>query len=945
MQHCLSSFWVFLLSLLATGVYAQGNLIGVIKDADNKTLLVGALIELEGTDYFDQTNASGTFELTNIPNGSYTVIFTVEGYTSIKREVTLSDNTVNMGTIELTNIGVDNPDGEDIIPTIMLSDEDLESGSSNTQSISGILNANRDVFTSKVAFAWSAGRFRVRGYNSDFTQVYMNNIPMNDLESGRPTWWSWSGLNDVMRNRVSSIGLEDVSYSVGDLGGASMIDSRAGSQRRGTSLTYSLGNRSYEHRVMLTHSTGLLPSGWALSGSLSWRYSQNGAYIKGAHYNALSYFLSVERRKGKHSFSFTAMGAPSVRGKGSPATQEQFGLANSHYYNPNWGYQTSGKTGKQQIRNSRVTTSHQPLFILQQKSQLSDKVRLTTAVSYQFGIYGSSALDWYDAQDPRPQYYRNLPSYVADPDMSRRISDLYVFNESVRQVQWDRLYEINRNAVDTILDANGIAGNIVAGSRARYVVEQRRYDSKKANANIFLNANVTDNLTIDGGLTYQYYTSRNFKVLEDLLGADFYIDINRFAERDMGHLGDPSLYQNDIRNPNRILQVGDEFGWNYEAHVHKGSAWAQARLTLPKIDLFISGSGSYTTFWRKGNYQNGLFPNNSLGKSEAQEFWNHTVKGGATYKFNGRNYVFVNASHQTKAPYFRYSYASPRTRDQLVPNINSSMQYSFEGGYVLKAPRVKANITAYYTKVEKDVFQRNFYLDRSGSESGIGGTFVNYIMKGVDKQHMGLELAGEVNLEGNVTLSAGAAIGEYIYTSRPEAFVYQDNSPQVGETRTVYLKNFYLPNTPQLVLNTGVWWRAPKFWSFSLNVNYFARNFADINFDRRTNRGVSVTGSPDLQYQQDALKPGTDLWRSILEQEQFGGQFTADIFIRKSWKIKRFFFIISLGVNNITHNIQMKNTSFEQFRFNYRTKDIEEFPPVYYYAFGANYMLNFTFRF
>lgn len=945
MQHCLPRVLVLFLLFCSSWAFGQGAIKGVIQDANNKATLAGALVELKDTEFYAQTNSTGSFEINNIPVGEYILLVSVEGYESLEQPINIVAGEVNdLGVVPMLNIGQDNPDGEDIIPTIMLSDDDLDGVAAGQQSISGILNANRDVFTSKVAFAWSAARFRVRGYNSDNTTVFMNNIPMNDLESGRPTWWSWSGLNDVMRNRASTIGLERTAYAYGDMGGSSTIDSRAGSQRRGTSLTYSLSNRSYEHRVMLTHNTGLLPSGWALSASGSWRYSENGAYVKGAHFNAASYFLSVEKRTGKHSLSLTAMGAPSVRGKGGPAFQEMFDLTATNYYNPNWGYQTSGETGERQLRNSRVTTSHQPLFILMHKVNLNEKIRVTTAASYQFGIYGSTALDWYDALDPRPNYYRNLPSYIEDPIQRSRAIDQYTSDPSALQINWDRLYEVNRNSYDSLENANGIAGNTVYGNRSRYVVEQRRYDSQKANGNILINAEATDFLNIDGGLTYQFYNSRNFKVLEDLLGGDFYVDVNRFVERDSGVVGSEDSYQNDLANPNRVLKAGDRFGYDYEAYIHRGSAWAQLNFSFDKIDFFLSGQGSFTSFWRKGNVQNGQFPDNSLGKSEAKNFLNHSVKGGATYKINGRNYFFVNALHQSKAPYFRYAYVSPRTRDQVLPNLQSSTNYSFEGGYVLKTPVVKANITGYYSIFENEFFQRSFYLDRGGSQTGIGGNFVNYVMTGINKRHMGLELGGEVNLPGDVSWSAAAAIGEYVYTSRPTSKLFLDNDPTIerGE-QTIYLKNFHIPNTPQLALNTGIYWRAPKFWSLSVNLNYVARSFSDMNFDRRTMQAVSVTGLyPD--FQQDAVQPGTELWRSILEQEEFQGQFTADIFIRKSWKIKKLFVILSLGVNNITNNTMMRTTGFEQFRFDYETKEVDRFPSSYYYGYGINYMLNLTFR-
>lgn len=942
MQHCLKSVFVLLLCFSTCLLYGQGSVKGIMQDAGNKSTLAGVLIEIQGTDFYAQTNSTGTFEITAIPYGKYTIQFTAEGYGMKSQPIKIDDGVLDLGFVSLDISGDENPAAEDIIPTIMLSDEQIENAAGGTQSISGVLNASRDVFSSKVAFSWGAARFRVRGYNSDNTTVFMNGIPMNDLESGRPTWWSWSGLNDVMRNRSSSLGMAATSYTLGDIGGSSSFNSRAGSQRKGLQFTYSYANRSYNHRLMLTYNTGLMASGWAFSVSGSWRYSPNGAFIKGAYYNAASYFVSAEKRFKKHSISFTAMGAPSVRGKGSPATQEMFSLANNNYYNPNWGYQTSSVTGKGQVRNARTTDSHQPLFILSHEAELSDAVQLTTSVSYQFGKYGSTALDWYDAQDPRPDYYRNLPSFIEDPIQSKLASDLYTGSESFRQLDWDRMYRINRNAYEGFANPNGVQGDTLWGNRARYVLEERRYDSQKANFNMFLNANATKFLSIDAGLTYQFYNSKNFKILEDLLGADFYVDINRFIERDSAALGNENSYQNDLAKPNRVLGKGDVFGYNYEAHIHKASAWVQLNFTFNKLDFFVGGQGSYTTFWREGKVQNGQFPNNSLGNSEIQQFFNYNIKGGLTYKLNGRNYFYANGSILTKAPYFRYAYVAPRTRNQILDDLESSNAYSLEGGYILKAPRFKAKLTGYYTRFENEFFQRSFYLDAgAGRESG---AFVNYIMPNIEKQHAGVEIAGEVNLNGNITLSAAAAIGEYIYISRPTSYIYIDSDPTLRQQeQTIYIKNFYIPNTPQMAFNIGAWWRAPKFWSFSFNFSYTHASYEDINFDRRTVLAISKTGLTP-EHAEESIEPGSDLWRKIINQEQMPGNFMADIFIRKSWKVKNFYFILSFGMSNILNNLNMKTTGFEQYRFDYRTKDVGRFPQKYYYGYGANYMISLTFR-
>ncbi len=937
--------WVLLFSLWSAFAIAQGSIKGVVQDPASKATMVGVLVEIRGTDFYAQTNTSGAFKIENVPYGEYEVQFTVEGYADKIQSVNIADGMQDLGVIELrTSLKDENLGSEDLVPTIMLSDQELTDGASGTETVSGILNASRDIFSQKVAFAFGAARFRVRGYDSDNTQLLMNGIPMNDLESGRPTWWSWSGLNDVTRNRNSTIGLGLTDYAFGDIGGSSFIDSRASKQRKQFRVNYTFANRSYNHRLMATYNTGLMENGWAFSVSGSYRLTDNGpwTYIKGATYNGGAYFVGVEKVAGKHSFALNIMGSPSARGKGAPAVQEAFDLSGNNYYNPNWGYQTSAITGKQEVRNSRMTETHQPLFILTHEVEISDKTSLMTSASYQFGKYGSTALDWYNAQDPRPDYYRKLPSYLEDPTQAALVEEQWLADEANRQIQWDDLYEININSNDVVKDVDGIAGNDVTGRRSKYIVEERRYDSKKANFNTILNTSLSDNVELSGGLTYQYYNSHNFKVVDDLLGGDFYVDINRFVERDSGATGNTDASQNDLANPNRLLQVGDVFGYDYNSVVHKGTGWAQLNFIFKKLEFFASGQGMFTSFYREGNVQNGLFPESSLGRSDVEKFLNYAVKAGATYKLNGRNYLFVNGSHQTKAPYFRYAYVSPRVRNQVIDDLKSSKSYSIEGGYLLRSPKAKAKVVGYYSKFTDQFYQRSFYLDAvPGVENG--GAFVNYIMQGIDKQHMGLELAGEYSFNNGFSISAAAAVGEYIYTSRPQATLYLDNAPENAiADRTIYLKDFYIPNTPQMAYNIGARYRSKKYWSLSINFNYTHKSFADVNPDRRTT--TAVTYGENATYQEQAVEPGSALWQEILYQEELPGRFTCDLFFSKSWKINESFVYLNIAVSNVFNTTDLKTTGFEQFRFDYDGKEVSNFPTKYYHAYGTNFMVQLAFR-
>src|SRR5690606_19799467 len=217
----------------------------------------------------------------------------------------------------------------------------------------------------------------------------------------------------------------------------------------------------------------------------------------------------------------------------------------------------------------------------------------------------------------------------------------------------------NSENIQTVTNANGVAGETVTGKQALYLVENRVIQTNRFSVSTNMNTIVDDNVTISSGLSYQKQTSRYYKEAEDLLGADFFVDIDKFADQDFQ---DEQLSQSDLNNPNRIVKEGDRFGYDYEAHITHAEAWSQAVAKYNRIDLFGAIKAAYTSVYRQGNYRNGLFPDDSYGKSKTYVFPDIGIKGGITYKINGRNYVFANAGYMTQAPFFNNMYLSPRSR-------------------------------------------------------------------------------------------------------------------------------------------------------------------------------------------------------------------------------------------------------------------------------------------
>ncbi|MGQ0738235.1 MAG: TonB-dependent receptor [Bacteroidota bacterium] len=814
----------------------------------------------------------------------------------------------------------------DNIPVISLDENELNDGSS--QNVSSVLTAGRDPFFSASAFNWSPVRFRIRGYDADMFSTYMNGIPMENLDNGFTPFGLWGGLNDVLRNREISIGLRYNTFAFGDIGSNTNIDSRASKQRKQTSLSYAYSNRNYDHRIMLTHSTGMSKKGWAFTVSGSRRYAGEG-YVPGTYYDGWSYFAAIDKKIGeKHLLSLVGFGAPTESGRQGPSVLEMMKLSGTNFYNPFWGYQ-NGK-----VRNSSIAKTHQPYIILTHDFRISNNTNLTTAAGYSFGDRSTTALDWYNSADPRPDYYRYLPSYYknTDPGQSAMLEEAMRNDIKLRQINWDRLYLANISSNETIVNVDGVAGKTVTGRRSHYIVEERIINAERLNANSVLNTRLNDNIDLSFGASYQRQKNNYFKEVNDLLGGEFYVDLNQFAERD--YPLNPNANQNDLNRPNRILKVGDRFGYDYDMHINKIAGWGQAVFKFSKVDLFLAAELSRTQFWRAGNVKSGLFPENSFGKSTVNSFTNYAVKGGVTYKVDGRNYFYVNGAYLTRAPFFENVYIAPRTRDFQQDNLVSTTITTVEGGYILNGPKLKIRLTGYYTTLEDDYNVFSFYHEDFNN-------FVNYAISNIDRLNFGGELGFEAKVAPGLSINGAAAVGRYYYNSRQEAVITLDNSNSNVRTESIFNQNYRVPSTPQEAYSIGLNYRSPKFWYVSLTGNSFDQMWLDFNPIRRTQRAV------------DGIEPGSPLWNTILAQTRWEPQYTLDFFGGYSWKVpekmeinhKPTFLVFNLGVNNILDNRDMVTGGFEQLRFDFENRDVNKFPPRVYYGYGINFFASATLRF
>lgn len=961
----LLSISALILSVAMSAQNPTGGVKGVVVDRSSKTALDGAVLKLySGTQEIAtvRTGADGSFYIPDLKDGMYDLVIENSNYLQSKVNVTVNDGYVkNMFKLSLTPV---HKVGE--VDDASFTEFDLDD--SGYQDSPTILFGQNDVFNNIAGYNFSSVRFRVRGYSSESQDVYMAGVRMNDAITGYTPYSLWSGLNEAVRSKESVNGSEISDYGFGGYNGLTNIDPMASKVRTGWRGSVLTNSALYRLRLMMTYSSGELDNGWSYAFSASARLGGND-WIKGVYYRSFGYYGSVEKKFGEeHKLGLTFMAAPGQRGAQNGSTQEVYDLMGDNMYNSNWGYY-NGK-----VRNARVKKTHEPIAILKYDfTPESKKLKASATVLYRFGKNGYTALDWYDAPDPRPDYYRNLPSYffMDNTDYNRLNYSKYMWAKeqweqdipSITHINWDRLYAVN--AMNSTAD----------GNRSKYVIEERRTDQQDLNFAANAKWSPVNCFTLAGGLSYKWNRTEYYKILDDLLGGDYYVNIDQFAERD--YASSVTMYQNDLdyflkNGKAQTLKQGDKYGYDYYANVRRAEAWASGKFSKFGLDVALAGRIGYTKYWREGLLRKGLFPGldangqpmtyegkvittydpitgdaiTSLGKSEVKDFLTGAAKLNVSYVIPGGHRVYANAAFIADAPNFNQAFISPRTRNSIVPNLKTNKTLTADLNYAYSNSGYDVRVTGYYTAIKDQSKVMSFYDDAQNS-------FTNFAMSGIDQRHIGLELGFKVPLPvPNLALQGVVSYGQFVYTSNPKMYQTYDNSAAIVEdtygVTIPYWKSHptadgktvkhYVSGTPQLATSLGLSWNK-NYWFVDADVDYFDFAYLDMNPLYRTDM---ATSGPDRTVTPTEIE-------YMAAQEKFKGAVLVNASVGKSWYIKRNYQLgFSLQVKNILNTTNLRTGGYEQTRLVDNTVSKERyyrFDSKYFYMSGINYMLNIYFRF
>jgi len=934
--------------LPASFYFAQTTVFAYLKDADGKPV-EKARVDLKGEGNDVTADKIGYFQFVDLKTGHYQIVVSKPNFETKTLEFDITtEKRKDLGVITLysTLTGADQG--------LAILDNGDDEGGSQTSTV-GLLQSSQDVFNRIASFDLGAYWFRPRGVDGRTSENMLNGVSMVKSDNGNVDFSNWGGLNEIVRYPEISANHSPSEYAFGGASGVIYKNTKASEYRKGFQAVYSITNRNYRQRVSLRYTSGMSKSGWAFTLMGAKRWAEEGIQ-EGTFYDAYGTYLGVEKKiSDNHTITFNAFASPTRRSTSSPNTQEVYDYRGVHY-NSYWGWQNGEK------RNERVRKGFQPIFQLQDFLKLNKNSNLWTSVSYQFGKDKGSRLDWQNVSNPSPTYYKNLPSYALnsilygttnlnDPnpenysldDYNKSLNDWQTNDQSITQINWDNLYDINRKNKTATGKGN-----------AKYFLVNDVSDDKIWNASTHYTYNFTDKSKFILNVSYQNFRSEYYREVNDLLGADYVLAVDPFAENN--RQGSSGLY--DVNDTNLEKHVGDKINYNYILRRQEVKVNPGLKFSTGNFDVFVSGLFGYSTSNREGLFKHYLYQNSSFGKSNDYNYLNYGLKGQVVYRLNGRNFLVYNGAYFSQAPYLEDIFINPRNNNYSAPGIKNAKISANDLSYVISTPLMKLRVTGYLVDTQDDTNVTRFFADGldlgttnddGAVEEKSASAFVTQTMSNVDKRNMGAELGVDFKILPTLSFQGVANWGDYTYRNEPTVYFASDviAAPYINYGKS-QIKGMKVGGTPQKAFSAGLRYSSPKYWWVGANWNYLDDNNLDPNAILRSENFIdnSISGTPYINLDQAKVD-------YYMRQRKLPSASFINANVGKSWIIGKYYVLISASVNNILDNTKYITGGFEQirnsngdinFENDYNSKN-PNFAPKYWYTQGRSYFVNLQVRF
>ena len=389
----------------------------------------------------------------------------------------------------------------------------------------------------------------------------------------------------------------------------------------------------------------------------------------------------------------------------------------------------------------------------------------------------------------------------------------------------------------------------------------------------------------------------------------------------------------------KLVYEGDRFGYDYNINVRRGQLWTNYAETVGRLHYMVAGRIGYDNMYRVGHMRNGMFADNSDGKSKHAEFLSGGLKTNATLTLGGGNALSLGLGYEHRAPNAGNAFASPEMNNDFVLNLRNERIFSSELSYQYSGSWLHANVSGYYNHMTHVTEWQNFFFDDANS-------FTYVSMTNMKKNYYGVELGLDFKLTSYLNFKALGTWSEAENANNADV-IYMNSTKSTYNRDIVYNKGMHEASTP-LSAYSGILSFHKAGWFIDLSGNYYDR--------------IYLSYAPSLRYGSTLRTMGTALggmdadgnYTPYAQSEGKGG-FMLDASIGKSLYLRHGSLSINLMITNLLNNRKIVSGGYEQSRSSYtvnkttgeattRAYDFYRNPKKYYVN-GINGMLNIAYKF
>ncbi len=809
-------FLILIGLLLSQSFIAQTHLTGQIIDADSGTGLDKVSITEKSKKVTFFTDENGYFNI-ELPYAKGTLLLKKEHYFAMKLSY---DQAQDFGSIKLTPepiqlLEVELSSVAKHRKNLSLFVQYLPVKSLSTSTLQGELTkgfkAVPSVYVSAQGGGMGDGKISVRGFDPAQTSIFINEIPINDMETGWVYWSNWSGLSDMVYNINLFSEIYNENLPITSFGGAVNLNTINESKKSFSDFKTAFGSGLLLKNSILHH---VADNKNNLSYSFYLNRTSSDGVVKGTSFISNTYYLDITKNLKKHRFKGFILGAPQAHGQRSAYEYHMATLGDYLKYGTNYNYNVGYLNGKE--LNWTENYFHKNLMQVQWNWQPDTNTSLSADFYSSFGTGGGS----YEAG--------NTAEYITPSDRRLR-------NPENGAVMWDKIIAYNQGSNVMLADGNYyqradqndayqyINMPFNAGLTKIAFTNKQYWLGGKLIINRDLNQHWKTNLEYH----YRYAHADNFDRLADLLGADGFMVF--YDQNNIGKIY-TQTYPVNILSAWDLLQKPSHFDklhFHYQSDIALHSLTGKTNYNIDHFSLFAQYNIN-TQENQRTDFFNYLTNNpNRVSKKITQTGFS----GLLGTKFNSENHSLSLIGGLIVKPN-RFEQLFLNYKNDINEHLKQENAFSAELNYQYKQKNGFVSLNLYYT----DWKNKYTYIAYQNPETLQTGTaFLN----DVHQTHWGLESVFYQKWNTNFQTQLALSLGNWEYKGNATGNAYDYSQQHIGNAH-LNLNKVKVGNAAQLKSYLSINYTIKQQWEFRLQEQYFGGLYSNLNMNQTLNNTLKL---------------------------------------------------------------------------------------------------------